>query len=103
MAALFFDLDGTCVTFHTNEWMPGVLEKLTSLHSHGNQIFFITARGPQDANDAWSPENTEALISKLPFPASLTTGVHSPRVLIDDSDIGTVKIKTNDPVWIDAF
>lgn len=41
---IFFDLDGTVLRFHTNEWLPGVVEQLQLLVNAGHQVIFITSR-----------------------------------------------------------
>jgi hypothetical protein len=96
MSALFIDLDGTCLYYHTNIWMPGVVEKLSELASAGHQIHFITMTGPQDAGMEYSVEKRTALIAALPFPCLLTTSVQSPRIIIDDSGIDLIQAAHND-------
>jgi hypothetical protein len=101
MAALFFDIDGTVVHFHTNEWLPGVKERLCKLAEAGHQVIFVTMRGPQDEGTAWSVAATQALLEQLPFKYHLLTGVGQPRLLIDDGTPIAVQAKTDDPTsWL---
>lgn len=100
MAAFFFDIDGTIVNFHTSEWLPGVIEKLTTLHTQGHRIYFITMRGPQDEETEWSVKNTHKLLSVLPLEYHLITNVPSPRFLIDDNHIETINTQTNSADWV---
>lgn len=37
-----FDLDGTLVKFHTNEWIEGVLDRLEELSNSGHRIIIVT-------------------------------------------------------------
>jgi len=99
-AALFIDLDGTCLRFHTNEWLPGVREKLCSLAARGHQIHFITMRGEHDDLQIWSIEATKKLLAELPFQYKVIFGVYSPRMLIDDGGCGHLQVSTNEPNWI---
>ena len=84
MATHIFDLDGTLLKHHTNEWLPGAKEMLFELADKGDQIIFITVRGPQDAGREWSVENTVRLLEKLPFQHRLITYCTRPRFLYDD-------------------
>lgn len=99
MAAFFFDIDGTTVQFHGLNWLPGVVEKLTALKASGHQIHFITMRDrTRDTGTAWSIEETERLISELPFQIdSLLTNVQSPRVVVCDHTPIAIQAVTNHP------
>ena len=103
MAALFFDIDGTVVRFHTNEWLPGVREKLGELAAAGHQIHFVTMRGSQDEGTGWSVENTIKLLADLPFHHKLITDVGQPRILIDDGTPIAIQIATDHPSWVDQL
>ena len=100
MAAYFYDIDGTLVYHHTNEWLPGALEHLKKICSEGNQIHLITMRGPQDEGKEWSVERTkETLIKDLidnEIDFTIRFAVQSPRILVDDRACGAVHRTTND-------
>ena len=101
MAAHIFDIDGTIVNYHTNQWIEGAKETIVKLYSLGHQIIFITMRGEQDDAYIWSIENTKNLILKdlddLGIKYIIIFGVQSPRILYDDSPIYLDKRKTNEP------
>jgi ribonucleotide monophosphatase NagD (HAD superfamily) len=46
-ATHIFDIDGTIVNFHTNDWLPGAKEYIQKLYRQGCRIIFITQRGFQ--------------------------------------------------------
>jgi len=91
MSAHIFDIDGTLVKWHTNEWLPGAKEMLMRLKSNGDQVIIITMRGPQDANAEWSVERTkETIIAEMKdagINPTVIFGVQSPRILHDDNKI----------------
>jgi len=94
-----FDLDGTVLKFHTNEWLPGAKEMLESCVLQGDLILFITARGIQDRNTEWSIEKTEELLKGLNLPYRIVYGVESPRILYDD-DFGSISaLHPRDGAW----
>ena len=97
MAALFFDLDGTLLDWHTNDWMPGAVEMLQKLKQEGHQIIFMTMRGHQDIDKLWSIENTLPILEKLGIEYRILFGVPSPRVMFDDSP--TCGIHVNTKQW----
>lgn len=45
--AIFFDVDGTLVSFHTHQVTPGVRAALEQLHRQGIKLFISTGRHPQ--------------------------------------------------------
>lgn len=96
MAASFIDLDGTVLRYHTSEFLPGVADRLTAYVAAGNQVYFISMRGPQDAGTEWSVEKTLAVLNTLPFPVVFISGVQSPRTVIDDTPPAAVHAITND-------
>jgi hydroxymethylpyrimidine pyrophosphatase-like HAD family hydrolase len=99
MAAYFFDIDGTLVYYHTNDWLPGAFEKLKRLYSQGNQIILITMRGPQDDDKEWSIQRTkDTILQKLKeenIQFTILFGIHSPRIIVDDNLCMTIKRDTN--------
>lgn len=101
MAAFFIDLDGTCLEFHTNKWLPGIINKLEEIVKNGHQLFFITMRGEQDRDTSCSIENTKKLFSELNFEYVLL--IQSPRILIDDSQIASFRTSRNPADWLDKF
>ena len=90
MATHFFDLDGTIVDYHTNNWIFGAKELLIRLFNEGNQIIFITMRDEfRDKNEIWSVENTKNTILKeldeVGIKYIIIYNVSSPRIIHDDS------------------
>lgn len=100
MAALFFDLDGTLLDWHTNDWKPGAIEMLQTLKQEGHQIIFMTMRGHQDIDKLWSIENTLPILEKLGIEYRILFGVPSPRVMFDDSP--TYGMLSNTKDWEDG-
>lgn len=102
METHIFDLDGTLVKYHTNEWLPGALEHLKELSDRGDYILIITMRGPQDDDKEWSIDKTiETVIYDLQeqgIAHDIIMNVPSPRHLYDDNDIFAHKRKT-DQSW----
>jgi len=88
MAAFIFDIDGTLVKYHTNEWLPGAKEMLVRLFCDGNQLIFTTMRGSHDAGKEWSVENTnillESLMQEFQLKFRVLYGVAGGRTLVDD-------------------
>ena len=63
METHIFDIDGTIVNYHTNNWIDGAKEYIINLYNNGNQIVFITMRDEiRDYNEVWSVENTKNTI-----------------------------------------
>jgi rfaE bifunctional protein nucleotidyltransferase chain/domain len=94
---LFFDLDGTILRWHTNEWLPGAKEMLCRQAAAENRIIFMTYRGLQDDGKEWCVANAERVLSELPFDYTLLTHVPSPRILFDDNPVHAVKRHRNEP------
>jgi len=93
-----FDIDGTLVKYHTNEWLPGARELLQEVHDAGHRIILITARNPADDGTEWSPANAHKLARELPFEVTLLTAVPSRRVVVDDHEgCGVVHHPQNTP------
>jgi len=85
MAAFFFDIDGTLVKYHTNEWLPGAKEMLERLNMEGHTIILMTMRGTQDKDKEWSVGNTQKLLATLDIDFyDVVYRVQSPRIFIDD-------------------
>ena len=101
MFAYIFDIDGTIVNFHTNEWLEGAKEMIVRYYNQGNDIIFITRRGVQDEGTIWSIENTKNIILKdlddLNVKYKILFGVQSPRIIVDDSKIYVDQRNTNQP------
>lgn len=82
-----FDIDGTLVYYHSNQWLPGALEMLINA-SKESRIILITMRGDHDKDVPWSPQRTRETICKdlldngIEF--DILFGVPSPRILTDD-------------------
>lgn len=94
-----FDIDGTLVKYHTNEWLEGALEYLQKLSREGHHIVLITMRGPQDEGTEWSIQNTMSTIIKDLFDRGIENtvlwGHPSPRILHDDAPIELDQRTTN--------
>jgi ribonucleotide monophosphatase NagD (HAD superfamily) len=99
MATLIIDLDGTCLKYHTNEWLPGVVETLTKMAKH-HQIVFVTMRGSRDPDEVWNGEATRALLAKLPFAYDAIYDATWPRVLIDDQMPQAIATPTDSADWV---
>lgn len=99
MATHIFDIDGTLLNWHTNEWIEGAKEKLMELNENGHDIILITMRGKQDHGTEWSIENTKNTLLKeldqLGIAYTIIFGVQSPRILHDDRPIYLDQRKTN--------
>jgi hypothetical protein len=102
MSAHIFDIDGTIVDFHTNEWLKGAKELLVRLYNEGHNIILITMRCERDENTIWSIENTKNTILKelddLGVKYLIIFNVQSPRIIHDDSIIILDQRKTNE-IW----
>lgn len=99
MATHIFDIDGTLVKYHTNDWIEGALETLEKLSKDGHKIVLITMRGPQDDNNDWSIRNTiSTVIRELNvknIKHTILWGHPSPRIVHDDAEIQLDKRVTN--------
>lgn len=99
MATHIFDIDGTIVNYHTNQWIDGAKELLIRLFQEGHDIVFITMRGIQDNNTLWSVENTKNIILKqlddLGIKYYILFGMQSPRIIHDDTQAIVDFRKTN--------
>lgn len=99
MATYIFDIDGTIVNYHTNEWINGAKEYINNIYRNGDSIMFITMRGEQDNETVWSIENTKKTILRdlddLGIKYIIIFGVDSPRIIHDDSPIYVDQRKTN--------
>jgi len=89
MGTHIFDIDGTIVNYHTNEWIDGAKELIIKLFRKGNQIIFITMRDEiRDKNEIWSVENTKNIILKdlddWGVKYTILFNVSSPRIIYDD-------------------
>jgi len=91
MATLIFDIDGTIVKYHTNEWIEGALEYIEKMVNEGHNIVFITMRGPQDVNTEWSVERTkDTILTDLEnknIQYSILWHQPTPRIIYDDADV----------------
>jgi hypothetical protein len=104
MATFIFDIDGTVVEYHTNNWLPGVKEKLIELHQAGHQIIFVTMRGPgRDSDQEWNWVNTVVLFDQLPFLPRILDCCSWPRILVDDANPQALSIATNSTTWIEQL
>ena len=100
MKTQIFDIDGTIVKYHTNEWIEGAKEYIIKCFNSGDRIIFITMRDEiRDKNEIWSVENTKNIILKeldnLNIKYDILWNVPSPRILHDDSPIIRDKRMTN--------
>ncbi len=104
MSTLILDLDGTCLNYHTNEWLPGVVDRLALAAANGDKIVFITMRDEErDKHQIWNAHDTIELIEALPFKSVLILNASSPRVLIDDHQPQVMHTKTNSADWTKRF
>ena len=100
MATHIFDIDGTVVEYHTNNWLDGAKENIVQLHKQGHQIVFITMIGEHDSGTEWSIERTKETILKelndLGVRYTVLFGFSSPRIIHDDSPVFANKRTTNE-------
>jgi hypothetical protein len=100
MGTQIFDIDGTIVNYHTNDWIVGAKELIIKLFHEGNQIILITMRDEiRDKGEIWSVENTKTTILKdldeSGIKYIILFGISSPRTLHDDSLITVDRRRTN--------
>ena len=95
MTAHIFDIDGTIVHYHTHEWLPGAKKMIRQLAERGDQIIFVTMRGPQDEGTAWSIEKTRSLLDELGVKYRVLFGVQSPRIIYDDNPCEVISREFN--------
>ena len=101
MAAMFIDLDGTCLKYHTNEWLPGVWDYLIEM-AKNNTIIFVTMRAHgRDDNEIWNATATQKLIDTLPFNKMLILGVPWPRIIIDDFPPLAIHTAQDSADWVE--
>ncbi len=89
-----FNIDGTLVKYHTNEWLSGAKEYLIKLFSEGNKLVLITPRNTRDENQVWSIENTtNTILSELDdlnidyivlFDIPIGRTIHENNLIIDE-------------------
>ena len=99
-----YDLDGTLLKFHTNEWLPGALDRLRKHVADGDGVIFITARNDHmDKDTEWSPlktlEGPLADLDALGLKYNCIFDVTSPRRLYCDYNPEAVARKTDEP-WV---
>jgi hydroxymethylpyrimidine pyrophosphatase-like HAD family hydrolase len=70
MSTFMFDVDGTLVHYHTQEWLPGAKELLRGLLKEGHTIVIVTARGEHDAGQVWSIEACDKMFADAGFERS---------------------------------
>jgi len=100
MGTHIFDIDGTIVKYHTNNWIDGAKELIIKLYNEGNQIIFITMRDEiRDKDEIWSVKNTKNIILKeldeLGIKYTALYNISSPRIIHDDSQITVDRRHTN--------
>lgn len=86
------DVDGCTFRWGTEQFLPGVLERLHEWQAAGNQIVFTTQRDGTWTGGLASMERT----LKKEFPGcGIVTGVSSPRVLVNDAGAAAVNHQKN--------
>ena len=65
--ALFFDIDGTLVSFHTHEIPASTIEALTQAKKEGARIFISTGRPPV-TTAAWERSKQRLMILSMTLP-----------------------------------
>lgn len=81
----FFDLDGTILKYHKNEWIEDAKKTLIQLLAKGHKLVFMTMRGPQDKSREWSVENTKKFFLEEGFQdVTILFGISKPRIFVDD-------------------
>jgi histidinol phosphatase-like enzyme len=103
MSTHFFDIDGTIVNYHTNDWIPGAKEYIKKLSDDGCQIVFITMRDEcRDKNEVWSVENTRKILQELEdlnIKFTVLFNISSPRIIHDDSLVVLDQRRMNQPYF----
>jgi len=92
----FIDLDGTILYYHKNKFCAGAKVLLKTLQRRGHMVVLITQRGPQDAGQEWSVENTKRFFQDMGFGhLPIAFGVQPGRVIVDDTAGAYVYHKQN--------
>jgi histidinol phosphatase-like enzyme len=92
-ATLFIDIDGTIIDAAENE-LPFAIEKINEAYDNDYTIIITTMRGDKyfDEKSRFSKENTLKLLRRLRIKYhEIIWDSPSPRIIINDEGIGTIK------------
>lgn len=92
-----FNIDGTIVKHHTNEWILGAKDYITKLYNEGYRIILMTSRNLRDKDEVWSVENTTNTILKeldelgveyiVLFDVPMDRTTHDTKIITDERKI----------------
>jgi len=86
MSTHIFDIDGTLMRYHTNDFLEGALDMIQDLRRRGDLVMCITMRGPHDRGKEWSVENTLEAFKKQGLESiNIIFNVPPNRALYDDT------------------
>lgn len=104
--ALFFDLDGTVFYHGTGDPIGNSIDFIKTLHKEGYKIYFTTYRGPENWPDdsKYGKQTTLDQLDKLNVPyEDIIWDVPSPRIIINDDGVESVRVKTNEGFNLDEI
>ena len=96
---IFCDLDGTLFRHGTVEPLPLALEFLAALEERGHRIIFVTRRGDLEfeGHSVYGKAATLEMLRGYNLDThTIIFDVRSPRVLVDDSNIGLIERVTDE-------
>ncbi len=94
----FCDLDGTLFKHGTTEFLPGAKEFLELASKKRWRIIFTTRRGDVEfeGHPVYSKHATEEMLFRHGLDRhTIVYDVMSPRIIVDDSEVGTIRRYTN--------
>jgi len=97
--ALFFDLDGTVFYHGTGNPIGDSVETIKTLAKEGYKIYFTTYRGSENFPNGskYGEDTTLKQLEELDIPyEDILWNVPSPRILINDDGVGSVRVDTNE-------
>ena len=96
--ALFIDLDGTVFLHSSNRPVSSSVQAIKLLKEEGYKIVFTTYRGEENfpGHEIYGKENTLKTLEEQEIPYDeIIFDLPSPRILINDDSVGSLKVETN--------
>lgn len=104
--ALFFDLDGTVFYHGTGDPIGESIINIKKLHKEGYKIYFTTYRGDENwpDNHKYGKKTTldQLVKNEIPY-ENILWNVPSPRILVNDDGVGSVRVLTNEGFKLDEI